>query len=115
MKMTTERTSRSVPRRALSASCWFMCVALSWPALAFGQGIPSNMRAAILLRALQYEKVFSSGTNAVTLLVLSGGGGVRDGSEMTAALRQLAQAGASARKVVVEELRGESSTADLQK
>jgi hypothetical protein len=83
--------------------------------VATGQAIPSNLRAAILLRALGYEKTFASASDAASLLVLSGPGGARDGGEMTAALRQLAQAGAVSRKLAIEELRDAASLAEVQK
>jgi hypothetical protein len=116
--MTSDRTTAKVWRRAASLLCWLACVAVVLPLLApaaRSQGIPSNLRAAILLRALQYEKTFASASEAASLLVLSGPGGARDGAEMTAAMRQLAQAGAVSRKLSIEELRDQASAAEVQK
>jgi hypothetical protein len=124
--MATERTLGWGTRRALRAAMGslrgrtlaavlLVLVGMIGPALAAAQSIPSNLRAAILLRALQYEKVFASSQATATLLVLSGAAGGKDGAEMAAALRQLAQAGAAARKVVIDEVRGESSAAELAK
>jgi hypothetical protein len=126
--MVTERTQRCWGRAAAHVARWLVLASLIglgpasfgshalWCApTAFAQAIPSNLRAAILLRALEYEKVFASNKDPAMLLVLSGSGGAHDGAEMTAALRQLAQAGAGSRKVVVDEVKGESTTADLMK
>jgi hypothetical protein len=116
--MVTERTPRS--RASAGARCagWLLLALLVGPAFlgsAFAQAIPGNLRAAILLRALEYEKVFASSKEPALLLVLTGSGGSRDGSEMTAALKQLAQAGAGSRKVVIDEIKGDSNSADLMK
>lgn len=116
--MTTQRTAPSLWRPAAGLLRWLVFAALVLPVfapVATGQAIPSNLRAAILLRALGYEKTFASASDAASLLVLSGPGGARDGGEMTAALRQLAQAGAVSRKLAIEELRDAASLAEVQK
>jgi hypothetical protein len=113
--MVTERTPRSRASARARSAGWLLLVLVLVPGLALAQAIPSNLRAAILLRALEYEKVFASNKDAALLLVLTGPGGARDGSEMAVALKQLAQAGAGSRKVVVDEVKGESTSADLMK
>src|SRR5215212_5697593 len=113
--MVTERTQRSRATAGARCAGWFLLVLLVVPALALAQSIPGNLRAAILLRALEYEKVFASSKDPALLIVLTGSGGARDGTEMTAALKQLAQAGAGSRRVVVDEVKGDSNAADLMK
>jgi hypothetical protein len=114
--MATERTPTGRGRRAASVRLGALLALLAClcvPPFALAQTIPSNLRAAILLRALQYEKVFASGTAPAVILVLGGSAGSRDAAEMTAALQKLANAGATARKVVVEEVRGDASASEL--
>jgi hypothetical protein len=113
--MVTERMQQYRVRAGARKARWLAFVLLLGPALASAQAIPGNLRAAILLRALEYEKVFASSKDPALLLVLTGPGGARDGAEMTAALKQLAQAGAGSRRVVIDEVKGASSTDDLMK
>jgi hypothetical protein len=107
----TQVQARKARTRSVRALALVLCVLGA--SLAHAQAIPSNLRAAILLRALQYEKVFASSSETALVVVLVGSGS-RDGTEMTAALKQLASAGAIPRKVSVEEVR-EANTPDLQK
>jgi hypothetical protein len=85
-------------------SAWLIVVCVLASSLsARAQEIPVPLRAAILLRALRYEKGFASGTSPAQLFVLGG----RDGAEaakVADALSQLAAADASGRKVVVSKL-----------
>jgi hypothetical protein len=90
-----------------------MLFVLTFPLFVSADTIPVNLRAAILLRALSYEKVFASSTSSAVIVVLGGTQGARDAAEMAAALQKLGNAGASSRKLVVEEIRGDAAAADL--
>jgi hypothetical protein len=93
-----------------------VCVLASLlPALGSAQVVPTKLRAAILLRALQYEKVFVSESSIAVIVVLSGAKGTADGAEMAKVMRQLAEGGDGGRKIRVEELSGEVSADALRR
>lgn len=97
-------SSRTATARGLLA---LLCVALLCPLVAYSQAaLPAKLRAAILLRALQYEKTFSASSDPAVLVVLGGTKGKPDGAEMVEAIRSIAAAATSNRKIVVKELSG---------
>lgn len=58
--------------------------------LAHAQGVPPELRAAVLVRALGYERGLRAGQGPVRLLVVSDASGRRDADAMEAAFRGFA-------------------------
>lgn len=58
--------------------------------VAHAQGVPPELRAAVLVRALGYERGLRGGAGPVRLLVVSDAAGRRDADLMTAAFRAFA-------------------------
>lgn len=79
------------------------CAAMTFCATArAGDLLPANLRAAILARALGYEKSFSSEKASATLLVISGGPGAADAKAVTAALEPFVRGGSVGRPVALD-------------
>lgn len=88
---------------------------LIFPALVHAQSIPAALRAAILLRSLQYEKTFASGSGEATLLVLNGSGGAKDGGEVLGPFKQIAASGAAGRSLKVESSNSDAAADETKK
>lgn len=104
--------------RSRAGSWLLLCVCIfAWllPPVALAQTVPSKLRAAILLRALQYEKVFASESSTAVIVVLAGAKGAADGADMAKIMRQLAEGATGSRKIRVEELSGEVSADALRR
>ncbi|MEM9075203.1 MAG: hypothetical protein AAGE52_42285, partial [Myxococcota bacterium] len=60
------------------------------PLRAAAQTVPPDLRAAVIVRALGYERVLRGGTGPVRLLVVTDVSGRRDAEAMTRAFREFA-------------------------
>jgi hypothetical protein len=104
----------TTPRRRIVLFAAWLC-ALFIPALVVAQSaVPSKLRAAILLRALQYEKAYAAGSGTATIVVLSGTKGAADAAEMVSAMRALGSAGDKGRPFQVKEMSGDVSADALR-
>ena len=79
---------------AVAASALIILFSVGLPKGAWAQLVPANLRAAIFLRALGYERGFASGSGAAKLVVVKGASGeaARDGAEMAPSTRSSARA-----------------------
>jgi hypothetical protein len=92
-----------------------LVAALCLPATVLAQTVPATLRAAILLRSLQYEKSFVTGAGEATLLVLGGAKGDKDASEVLAPMKQLAGSNAAGRGLKIERAAGDGTADEVQK
>jgi len=89
-------TRRRTAVSGRSACIFLMCSALLWgsglPSAIAGDEVPEGVRAAILLRAIAYEKSFSAGKGEALLVVVGpdGGSGAADAQKMSQAFQQIA-------------------------
>ena len=85
------------------------------PAVALAQTVPSELRAAILLRALRYERSFASSRDAARVVVVStsSSGSRSDASAMADAFRKLGRAQAAGRSLDVREVTISSASEGL--
>ncbi len=90
----------------LLAGLSFVLAFAAMPAPVWAQLVPANLRAAIFIRALGYERTFTSARTPAKLIVVKGASGeaAQDGSGMTRAFRELVRAGGISRPVTVSEL-----------
>ncbi len=101
---------RNVPRRrgALSAAAAALIVAvcLVLPEAAWAQLVPTNLRAAIFLRALGYERTFASESSTAKLVVVKGASGEAegDGAAMARAFQEILRASHLSRPVSIEQV-----------
>src|SRR3954467_3374976 len=91
-----KRSTHAARSRAMRVVA--LLAALCVPAFALAQQVPVAIRAAILLRSLQYEKTFAGSQAPATLLILNGSKGSVDGAEVAAPMKTLASQNAAGRK-----------------
>jgi hypothetical protein len=90
----------------LSAGLLFAMTLATVPAPAWAQLVPANLRAAIFVRALGYERSFVGASSSAELVVVKGSSGeaARDGAAMARAFREILRAGGTRRTVNVREV-----------
>jgi hypothetical protein len=89
------------------------CV-LTFSVAVHAQEIPIPLRAAILLRALGYEKGFASNSAPAQLVILGGRDGTAEAGKFAQALSQLASSSGTGRKVVMSKLEREPTVEELR-
>jgi hypothetical protein len=91
---------------AIVASAMIVLLSVGLPKAVWAQLVPANLRAAIFLRALGYERGFASGSGTAKLIVVKGASGeaARDGSDMARAFQEILRASHLPRPVTITQI-----------
>jgi hypothetical protein len=116
MKPSNHRTAPLRLRALGAAAAAVVAIACALaPAAAWAQLVPTNLRAAIFLRALGYERTFASANDAAKLVVVKGGSGEasEDGAAMARAFQEILRASHLPRPMTITQVthRDAASTA----
>ncbi|MBC7173533.1 MAG: DUF4154 domain-containing protein [Polyangiaceae bacterium] len=97
------RGLRPATLSALLAALVFTGALFGGPISVLAQLVPANLRAAIFVRALGYERSFASGTTPAKIVVVKGASGeaAQDGAAMARAFEEILRAGGTRRQVTV--------------
>ncbi len=104
--MSARRKGRAPFLLACVAALLAASTLLSVPTTVWAQLVPANLRAAIFVRALGYERTFAGSRTPAKLVVLRGASGEAssDGAAMTRAFQEILRAGGTPRPVSVTEV-----------